>query len=68
MSDRPSIIDEKWPILTGIRFWVMFLAVMSSSRSDGVTQFACPCFRVSVPFFLLVSLEAVVFQGSFKGV
>ena len=42
---------------------------MSSSRSDGVTQFVrpsvLPFFR---PFFLLVSLEAVVFQGSFRGV
>ena len=33
-----------------------FLAAMSSSRSDVVTN----CVRVSVPFFLLVSLESVV--------
>ena len=40
-----------------------FLAAMSSSRSDGVTQFVRPFVRSFVRsslFFLLVSLEAVV--------
>ena len=52
-----------------------FLAAMSSSRSDDVTQFVI----LSVPFFLLVSSKLVVhlecqqgvlrvFQGSLKGV
>ena len=41
---------------------------MSSSRSDVVTQFVLPSVRSSVPFFLLASLEAVVFRGCFKGV
>ena len=52
--------------------YTLFLAAMSSSRSDGVTQSVCPSL-----FFHLVFLEFVVhcfkkvsrvFQGSFKGV
>ena len=58
----------------------IFLAAMSSSRSDVVTQFVRSCVRSSVRplFFLLVSLKfylvlrmfkvSRVFQGSFKDV
>ena len=56
-----------------IRIFFWFLAAMSSSRSDGVTQFVRPFVRTL--FFLLVSLEFVVhldvprkFQGCFKKV
>ena len=49
-----------------------FLAAMSSSRSDVVTQCVFPCFRVSVPFFsfnvLEVSASPKVFQWCFNGV
>ena len=45
-----------------------FLAAMSSSRSDVVTKFVCPCFGVSVPFFLLVSLKFLLVLKSFNGV
>ena len=44
----------------------LFLAAMSSSRSDGVTQFVC--LFVCTLFFLLVSLEFVVHLETFKGV
>ena len=37
----------------------MFLAAMSSSRSDVVTQCVCSC---------VLTLVSIVFQGSFKGV
>ena len=37
----------------------MFLAAMSSSRSDGVTQFVCSSVLPS-PFFPLVSMESLV--------
>ena len=40
------------------------LAAMSSSRSDGVTQFVRSFVRNL--FFLLVSLESRVFQGSLR--
>ena len=50
----------------------LFLAAMSSSRSDVVTQCVFPCFRVSVPFFsfnvLEVSASPKVFQWCFNGV
>ena len=47
-----------------------FLAAMSSSRSDVVTQFVCVCFRVFVRplFFLLVSLKFLLVLKSFNGV
>ena len=50
-----------------------FLAAMSNSRSDVVTQFVFSCFRVSVflsvPFFfLLVSLKFLLVLKSFNGV
>ena len=49
-------------------FPLYFLAAMSSSRSDGVTQFVRPSVRSFVRnlFFLLVSLESRVFQGSLR--
>ena len=37
--------------------FVGFFAAMSSSRSDVVTKCVCVFVRVSVPFFLFVSLE-----------
>ena len=45
-----------------------FLVAMSSSMSDGVTQFVCSFVRPFVCnlFFLLVSLESRVFQGSLR--
>ena len=49
------------------QFKTNFLAAMSSSRSDVVTQFV----RVSVrpsPFFLLVSLKFLLVLKSFNGV
>ena len=45
-----------------------FLAAMSSSRSDVVTQFVFPSVRSSVPFFLLVSLKFLLLLKSFNGV
>ena len=49
----------------------IFLAAMSSLRSDVVTQFVCSfvfsCFRVSF-FFLLVSLEFYLVLKCFNGV
>ena len=49
-----------------------FLAVMSSSRSDVVTQFVRlsvrPCFRPSPFFFLFVSLMFLLVLKSFDGV
>ena len=63
-------------------FWItnfldlhFFLAAMSSSRSDVVTQSVCPFVRLSVcpfvrssPFFLLVSLKCLLVVKSFKSV
>ena len=54
-------------------FWQnvdIFLAAMSSSRSDVVTQFVFPCFCVFVRplFFLLVSLKFLLVLKSFNGV
>ena len=47
----------------------MFLAAMSSSRSDIVTQFVRPSVHVSVPFiFILVSLKFLLVLKSFNGV
>ena len=47
----------------------VFLAAMSSSRSDVVTQFVCvsvfPCV-FSSPFFLLVSLVSIVYLECYK--
>ena len=46
----------------------MFLAAMSSSRSDVVTKCVRSCVRSSVPFFLLVSLKFLLVLKSFNGV
>ena len=46
---------------------VKFLAEMSSSRSDFVTQFVRSCFHSSIPFFL-VSLEFYLVLKSLNGV
>ena len=50
----------------------LFLAAMSSSRSDVVTKFVRPCVRVFVPFFSLsvlkVSSRPKEFQWCFKTV
>ena len=47
-----------------------FLAAMSSSRSDVVTQFVCVfvCVFVRPLFFLLVSLKFLLVLKSFNGV
>ena len=46
----------------------MFLAAISSSRSDVVTQFVRVSVRPSVPFFLLLSLKFLLVLESFNGV
>ena len=51
--------------MTEVNFIKLFLAAMSSSRSDVVTQFVSS----SVPFFfLLVSLKFLLVLKSFNGV
>ena len=46
----------------------MLLAVMSSSRSDVVTQSVCPFVSPFVPFFLFVSFKFFLILKSFNGV
>jgi len=54
-------------MLVSVDVYGLFLAAISSSRSDVVTQFVRPCFRSS-PFFLLLSLKFLLVLKSVNGV
>ena len=63
---------SKVVIIIGIMFFSKFLAAMSSSRSDVVTQCVRVFVRVFVPFFSFIVLGVLssvkVFQWCFKSV
>ena len=77
-SERPHFLRPYLPNGGGVSGGLdnvqslVFLAAMSSSRSDVVTQFVCSFVcsfvRVCVPFFLFMSLKFLLVLKSFIGV
>ena len=60
-------VEEKYYLFGNIVFEIITSsAAMSSSRSDVINQFARPFMFSCVPFFLLVSLESVVYLNCHK--